>query len=356
MTKPIVAKAPARICFFGDHQDYLKLPVIAGTINRYIQVEGQRTNEPDFNFYLTDIQKYKLINLNNKANNILDGDYYHSVLYVLREKGFDFKQAYQGNISGTIPINAGLSSSSALVVAWMRFLLKSIDQEHKVTDEQIGRWAYEAEVSYFNQPGGLMDQFTIAQGGLLYIDTLSTKSERLNANLGSLVIAESGLAKKTLKVLQNARTYSQGAIAAVQEKIVDFDIHKADETQYKEYLSLVPKEFQDHWYAAIHNHLLTQKARSMLAGRQTLNLEQLGSWMDAHQQILQERIQNTPQAMQQQLKAARKAGALGAKVIGSGGGGCMVAMVTEETKEAVIRAFMDAGAPQAYEIELTIPQ
>ena len=77
MTKPIVAKDPARICFFGDHQDYLKLPVIAGTINRYIQVEGQRTIEPDFNFYLTDIQKYKLINLNNKANNILDGDYYH---------------------------------------------------------------------------------------------------------------------------------------------------------------------------------------------------------------------------------------------------------------------------------------
>ena len=48
MTKPIVAKAPARICFFGDHQDYLKLPVIAGTINRYIQVEGQRTERTKF--------------------------------------------------------------------------------------------------------------------------------------------------------------------------------------------------------------------------------------------------------------------------------------------------------------------
>ncbi len=353
MIKSIKAKAPARICFFGDHQDYLKLPVIAGTINRYIHVEGEPINESKFNFYLSDIQENKLIYLNNK-NNIVDGDYFHSVLYILRKAGFDFKQAYQGNISGTIPINAGLSSSSALVVAWIRFLLKSVDQEKNVTDEQIGRWAYEAEVSYFKQPGGLMDQYTIAQGGLLYIDTLTTQSERLNTNLGPLVIAESGLAKKTLKVLQNARSYSQRAIAAVKEKITDFDLHKADEKQYKEYASLVPEEFQDHWYAAIHNHILTQKARAMLSGKQALNLQQLGSWMDAHQKILQERIQNTPQAMQQQLEAARNAGALGAKVIGSGGGGCMVAMVTEETKEAVIRAFMDAGAARAYEVELTM--
>lgn len=356
MTKRIQVKAPARICFFGDHQDYLQLPVIAGTINRYIHIEGEPNTQSKFNFYLNDIQENRYIDLNNKTNTIHDGDYFHSALYVLRKAGFDFKQAYQGNISGTIPINAGLSSSSALVVAWIRFLLKSIGQEQHQTDEQIGRWAYEAEVRYFNQPGGLMDQYTIAQGGLLYIDTLSKQSERLNANLGALVIAESGLAKKTLSVLQNARSYGQAAIAAVQKKIPDFDLSTAEEQQYKEYLPLVPKGFQDHWYAAIHNHLLTQRAKAMLANAEQLNLEQLGSWMNEHQRILQERIQNTPKVMQQQLKAARKAGALGAKIIGSGGGGCMVAMVTETTKEAVIRAFLDAGVARAYEIELTSPE
>ncbi|MEM9867554.1 MAG: galactokinase family protein, partial [Bacteroidota bacterium] len=32
----IEISVPARICFYGDHQDYLGLPVIAGTIDRYI--------------------------------------------------------------------------------------------------------------------------------------------------------------------------------------------------------------------------------------------------------------------------------------------------------------------------------
>ena len=70
-----------------------------------------------------------------------------------------------------------------------------------------------------------MDQYTIAQKGLLYINTKTTHTERLNPNIGSLVIAESGLAKQTLSVLQNARTYGQSAIATVLDKVPQFDLH-----------------------------------------------------------------------------------------------------------------------------------
>ena len=57
--------------------------------------------------------------------------------------------------------------------------------------------------------------------------------------------------------------------------------------------------------------------------------------------------------MQLMMGNARKAGALGSKIIGSGGGGCMVAMVTEKNKSKVIEAFLSAGAKAAYEVELT---
>ena len=75
--------------------------------------------------------------------------------------------------------------------------------------------------------------------------------------------------------------------------------------------------------------------------------------MNAHQTILEERIQNTPTIMKIQMDAARSAGALGAKIIGSGGGGCMVAMVTEDTLQPVINAFLAKGAKAAYEVNLT---
>ena len=38
MIDKIVSQAPARVCLFGDHQDYLRLPIIATTINNSISV------------------------------------------------------------------------------------------------------------------------------------------------------------------------------------------------------------------------------------------------------------------------------------------------------------------------------
>ena len=350
----IKVSAPARICFFGDHQDYLNLPVIAGTINRYIKIEAEPSKENIYFIQLIDIVQVKTIDLNKKYNKIANGDYFLSVLEVLKKAGFSFNQGYNIRISGDIPINAGVSSSSALVVAWIRFLLEIQDQKKEINDVQIGRWAYESESSFFNQPGGIMDQYTIAQKGLLYINTQTTNTERLNPNIGSLVIAESGLAKQTLGVLQKARSYSQLAIAAVLDKVPQFDIHSANKSEYEEYLPLVPAVYRDHWHAAIFNHLLTQKARKILISG-SLDIEQLGNCMNAHQKILQQRIQNTPEIMQKQMQAACNAGALGSKIIGSGGGGCMVAIVTENTKEKVIKAFLKKGAKAAYEISLSTP-
>jgi galactokinase len=348
----IQVKAPARICFFGDHQDYLDLPVIAGTINRYIYIEGTPNSTTNLFLQFIDIDKDMSIDLNEQLNTIHNEDYIRSVLVVLRKQGFHFTQGYDIKIWGDIPINAGVSSSSALVVAWIRFLLTATNQDQDISDIQIGQWAYEAEVTYFNQPGGLMDQYTIAQGGLLYIDTLKAETQRLRADFGSLVIAESGIAKQTLTVLQNAKTYGRAAIAEVQKNVPNFNMQEAGEEAYKEYLKYVSKPYQAHWYAAVYNFVLTQNAKAMLSSSTTDHVT-LGKWMNAHQVILQERIQNTPEVMQKQIKAALQAGALGAKIIGSGGGGCMVAMVSEATKEKVILAFLKAGAKKAYEITLT---
>ena len=41
----IISIAPARICLYGDHQDYLNLPIIAIAINRYIKVEAKSNLE-----------------------------------------------------------------------------------------------------------------------------------------------------------------------------------------------------------------------------------------------------------------------------------------------------------------------
>ncbi|PWL37464.1 GHMP kinase [Flagellimonas aquimarina] len=347
----IEVSAPARICFYGDHQDYLDLPVIAGAINRFIHIKAIPNEQSEFRILLADLGEEKVISIHDALKNISNGDYFRSGISVLKTYGFKFKRGYTIEIHGTIPLNAGLSSSSALMVAWIRFLIAIQEEPKQVNNATIGQWAYEAEVVYFNQPGGLMDQYTIAQGGLLYINTKTSESTPLKSSLRKLVVAESGLPKRTLDVLKNARVYAQKGIEAVKRATPLFNLHKASPEDYEKYLNIVPEEFQSHWYATIFNYNITLKAKKELQ-KPIPDVEILGELMNQHQAILQENIQNTPVEMTKMMKAALKAGALGTKIIGSGGGGCMVALAKENQKE-IMEAFMTHGAKAAYEVELT---
>ncbi len=351
----ISIRVPARVCFFGDHQDYLGLPVIAGTINRYITLNALPIREPEFQLLLPNIGQSRVIPLKHRKTKVPPKDYLLSAMVVLESEGFEFKGGYQIEISGNIPVNAGLSSSSALTVAWIRFLIAVQNQRIDIDDVKIGHWAYQAEVGFFDGPGGLMDQYTIAQQGLLFIDTKFGKTERLKGHLGTLVVAESGISKETLEVLQNARTFQEKAVEQVKMQYPDFEIQNSTPADYSKYLTFVPEDCRAHWYAAIHNYDITIKAKGLLLNKNR-DTSKLGELMNAHQRILENQIGNTPKEMVDMMIAARNAGALGAKTIGSGGGGCMVAMVSDISKEAVISAFIKNGARDAYEVELTYPR
>jgi galactokinase len=66
----ITSEASARICLFGDHQDYLNLPVIAGTIDRKITLKARPNSESTYNLQLIDLNKVIYISLNEKFNTI----------------------------------------------------------------------------------------------------------------------------------------------------------------------------------------------------------------------------------------------------------------------------------------------
>jgi galactokinase len=343
---------PARICLYGDHQDYLGLPVIAATIDRYIQIRAVPNDKNIFALQLLDTGEERSLSLDDPLEGVRVGDFFHSGLATLRAAGLRFDRGYDLAISGNIPVNAGLSSSSALLVAWIRFLVAVQTGGSAPSDFQIGHWAYLAEVVYFDSPGGLMDQYTIAQGGMRYIDTQSGASLALRDPGGHWLVAESGLAKKTLEVLKNARVYAQYALEAVQRADPDFVLREARVGDYEKYREQVPEPYRDHWYACIHNYQITLEARAELESEQP-DLGRLGHLMDAHQRILEDQIRNTPSEMVRMMGAARAAGALGTKTIGSGGGGCMLALVAPDHLQRVKGAFLGAGAKAVYEVKIT---
>ena len=62
------------------------------------------------------------------------------------------------------------------MVAWIYFLTQIVDNPMKWNLDKISRLAYAAEVIEFDEPGGMMDHYSSAFGGLIYLEIKQTIS------------------------------------------------------------------------------------------------------------------------------------------------------------------------------------
>ena len=93
--------------------------------------------------------------------------------------------------------------------------------------------AWKAEVEEFNEPGGMMDHYTSALGGLVHLnfsDPKNTTVERLDVQLdGCFILFDSKQQKDTIKVLGNSKYPTQEAIQQLNSEgitsIRDFYSH-----------------------------------------------------------------------------------------------------------------------------------
>ncbi len=351
MSEIIKTKAPGRVCFFGDHQDYLSLPVIAGTIDRFINIEGKPNGNNHLKIKLIDFNSQVNIDINESMENLEKGDYLRSSMRVLNKYGINIRTGYDIEIKGNIPIKAGLSSSSALTIAWLRFLVKAASTSNEFDDEQFAKWAYESEVLEFNEAGGLMDQYTISIGGMLYINTKNASYKRLRASLGSIIIGDSGIEKNTQEILSRLKNNALKAIDIVRRDNPNFTIHNAKKQDYYDLRKSLPFELHPYFYAAIFNYDITQNAIMELENS-TPDITKIANLVNAHQEILDKKLNNTPREMIYMMSAAENAGATAVKIVGSGGGGCFFAMTDAKNEQKVIDSIMDAGATSAFSVNL----
>ena len=347
----IRVKAPARICLFGDHQDYLNLPVIAASIDRYIHIEAQPNQQGVLNFNLSDLKITRQVDL--IPTQVEKGDYLCSTLSVLHANQITLSSGYDVKIHSEIPVNAGVSSSSALIVAFIRFILQAA--EVKASDLQIANWAHQAEVEFFNEPGGIMDHFSSALGGLRLIKPETKHTEAFVNPHNDLLLVHSGLPKSTLGVLGKAKEYALEAVAEVKQSETLFSLKLAEAQDIQRLGCKLSSQLFPYFEAAIENHLITKEAiriyRKAISDQSTLtNLEQL---MERHQYYLDTAIKNTPELMRIQMKEAKNAGAKAVKVMGSGGGGCFIILAPKESHHEIKRAVLQQNAKFVEPIQIT---
>jgi galactokinase len=347
----LTISTPGRICLFGEHQDYLGLPVIAAAISRRVKMTGQHRNDKQIIIHLPDIGSELKMEVSDKRMDYVEKrDYFRSGYNVLIDRGLTFSKGLECTVRGNIPINSGTSSSSALLVTWIHFLSKMADVPTDFSAKELGEMAFQAEVVEFGEPGGMMDHLSTAIGKAVYLEfEPSTTAEALQPNLGTFVLADSCEPKDTIGVLKRAKFDRLALIEKIKVHLPDFDLHTFDSNEKEKIQSFLSEDDYTLLLGTLRNRDILREAL-LLFKNQEMTDEVLGNLLNEHHGILRDVLQISTPKIERMIGAALEAGALGGKINGSGGGGCMFVYAPNDPQK-VVDAINNVGG-KSYIIEI----
>lgn len=333
---------PGRICLFGEHQDYLQLPVIPCSVSLRITIKGKKRDDRLIYLDLPDINSSESFLLNSRLAYSRERDYFKSVVNVLMRYGFTFSNGFDCVVHGNIPINSGTSSSSALIVTWVNLLARMSDQAAELSRELIAKYAFEAEVTEFNEPGGMMDHYSTAVGGTIFLNFYPFVSyKKFPDNLTNFVLGDSEEPKDTKYILSTVKNQIVDVVNRLLKVHKNFSLHTATLDSIDAFTNEITFEEYNLLKGTIINRDITFEAKKELE-HETVNKDHFGLLLNDHQSILRDTLKISTCKINRMIDAALKAGAVGAKINGSGGGGCMFAYAPDNP-EQVAEAIVSAG-------------
>jgi galactokinase len=346
----MVSFAPGRICLFGEHQDYLKFPVIAASIDLGIYIEFKGFHDPEdaqIMIEMPDMGETRTIDLDIPIPYEGKRDYIASSINGLARDGIVATRGFTVRITGTLPINAGASSSSALVVAWLN-LLAHLFSDDPVDPFQRAKWANQAEVGEFGEAGGFMDHVTSSVGNILFVrHDFTVEKLRVPGNM-FVVLADSDQKKQTVDDLKRLRSNVEDQVARVMKARKGFAItdDKFCNEKFVADNATTGLKLQHDYplvYANLQNGIITKKALIVFKSKNP-SVKIIGDLVNQHFGYLRDYSHISTEKIDGMVNAALEAGAAGAKINGSGFGGTMFALCeSKEIQEAVADAITGAG-------------
>lgn len=325
---------PGRVCLFGEHQDYLGLPVVPAAISLRIALDGVPREGREVVLHLPDIGREERFSLEGELPYTAERDYLRSAVNVLRREGYTFSRGVECTVRGRIPINSGTSSSSALVVTWLNVLSRMSDQRRALTTMELAILAHRAEVLEFGEPGGMMDHFSTAFGGILAIDFHpALHVEELPARLGTFVLGDSREPKDTKAILARVKQGVLRIVAKLTRQDPAFSLNTAATSSLSAHEQELTAEERELLAGTLRNRDLTREARLFLS-TPGIDHRQLGALLTAHQDVLRGILKISTPKIDRMIAAALASGAYGGKINGSGGGGCMFVYAPEDPAAA----------------------
>jgi len=208
-------------------------------------------------------------------------------------------------VESEIPPAVGLGSSAAISVATAAAVMLLLSGE-RPSREEVCEIAYEGERIVHGTPSGIDNHISTYGGALRY--ERGRGFERFTVERLPLVIGDSGRRRSTGALVARVRRLRErhrGVVDAVIDAIAR----------------------------------LSEEGYEALRGG---DLRRLGELMDIDHGLLSALGVSTRE-LDRMVHAARMAGALGAKLTGAGGGGCIIALVEEKRRRGVAEAVRRVG-------------
>ena len=292
-----IASAPGKVILFGEHFVVYGVKAILCSINKRVTVTAKKTSE-------------RKISINSKIGKLeLEPDKPISEInsplkpfYYLANKSIENKDSgIRIHIDSEIPLGAGLGSSSACCVAGAAAIFKLFGD---ISKEEILKLAIEAERTIFENTSGA-DCTVCTYGGIMEYDkNKGFKKIQYKPNF-QLVIINSNIEHSTqsmvskVKEFENKNTEEFSRLSDLESKLVE------------DVLKLVKEN----------------------------KIQEIGQKMNQNQKYL-ENIGISNKELTKMIRIGQES-SFGAKITGSGGGGCIFALTNESNLQNILKKFKD---------------
>jgi len=299
------ASAPAKIILLGEHAAVYGKPVLTTALDLRARVTTSLRDDGKIRFI---DKKFKIDKTFDPADEPdPEKEPMTSLILHTARKTFGFLNTESGldiELDSEIPIASGLGSSASIASATVASVSKELGSEPNL--QEIAEVAWDSEHLVHSKSSGV-DPFTVTFGG--FCRYRRGEIEKVDVrDLPEIVVAHTGIDGNTGRLVSfvNERKNKEPEII---EPIID----------------LVEG--------------ITNKGVDAI-GKGDWN--ELGLLMDVNHGLLSA-LGVSSGELEKLIYAARNAGALGAKLAGAGGGGCMIALCSKEERDSVEDALKRAG-------------
>jgi mevalonate kinase len=306
-----LAHAPGKVILFGEHAVVYGRPAIAVPVTEVQANASIERGEPGQGTIVIAPDLERHIALHEAAE---DEPLARIVRLTLARIKAEPDPDVTITVSSTVPVARGMGSGAAVSAAIVRALSQHF--EHWLASRVISELVFQTEVLYHGTPSGIDNTVISFEKPVYFVKDEGWEVFWVGQPL-LLAIADTGVSSSTREVVADLRQRYQ-----------------ADPARYTPALDRIGE--------------ITPAARSAIEQGQT---ETVGKLMDENHALLQELGVSCPE-LDRLVAVARGAGAMGAKMSGSGWGGNVIALIDESTRGRVEFMLRLGGASRVITTEV----